>query len=83
MAIDGMDSEALVTAMCGAGVPVYTMPNALELLNLNVEKAKNLCEDISATVRFPGSGYSSVSKRTNYDGSGNQPRPPASGHNFN
>jgi len=89
----GVDSKTLTEALCGAGVAVYALPESLEILKLNQQTAKDLCQDISATVRFPGSGYSSASKRTNYDGSnnrplpppdssGSQPRLPASGHNF-
>ncbi len=94
MSIKDMDGEKLTAAVCDAGIAVQEMQTSLAILKITQETAIAICEDISVTNKFPGSSYSSASKRTNYDGSGNivpppppppiPPSPrPASGNNFN
>ncbi len=98
MAIEDMDGKVLTAAICDAGIAVPAMQKSLPVLKITQETAIAICEEISLTNRFPGSQYSSASKRTNYDGSSNiipppppppvPPRPPepvqpASGHTFN
>ena len=82
LTIDGLTAERITEAVCNGGVAVQAMDRALELLKIKRQTAVNICENISANLKFPGSDYLSVNKRTNYDGTGNRIRP-ASGHNFN
>ncbi len=76
IAIDEIQAEMLVAAMCDAGVPWQDLQDSLPKLGIGREAAMIAC-DISAEDRFSGAGYSSARKKTDYDGG------TASGHNFN
>ena len=76
MAIENMDGKELTAAVCDAGVAVQEMQESLPVLGINQETAIAICEEISAANRFPGSQYSSASKRTNYDGTETAVIPP-------
>ena len=81
MDIEGVDGKMLAAAMCNNAIPVHILQNLLTILKISPQTAINVCQSISTNDKFPGSGYSSVAKGTNYDGSNNKVKP-ASGHNF-
>ena len=76
----GVQAEKLVSAICDAGVPLQVLQDSLPILGLGLDAAMIAC-DIPTVDRFSGAGYSSASKKTDYDGG--TPVSPASGHNFN
>jgi len=86
MAIDGMNGEVLAAAVCDGGVPVQDLQDSLHVLEISQRTAITLCAAVQETFlpagSFPGAGYSSVSRKTNYDGSNNTVQP-ASEHTFN
>jgi lipid II:glycine glycyltransferase (peptidoglycan interpeptide bridge formation enzyme) len=76
IAIDEIQAEMLVAAMCDAGVPWQDLQDSLPKLGIGRETAMIAC-NISAEDRFSAAGYSSARKKTDYDGG------TASGHTFN